>query len=299
MPSNTYGRQVVEALTNKSGSSVAAGDVVIIDTTNNDAFTTNTASGFTGMIGIAQETIANNGTGRVLTAGYAALVNVNASVTRGNYGKTHTVAKQATDAGASRAAGAFCQFLTGGTTPDAHVFGLADASTSSSGVPAGTSFPGSPATNDLYYRTDKALLCYYDGTRWLTTTLYRDVFHYAGSAMPLTTSGTMGRMPPWAATYDLWLDAFYTSTYVATTNNGSNYYTVALIKKDNADAGTNIVTFNTSADTVNNWTQRRTAIGAAYVSASYREFDVTATVSAGAPGSLFWAISMAYRLIVT
>jgi len=132
MPSNTYGRQVVEALTNKSGGSVAAGDVVIIDTTNNDAFTTSTAGAFQGMVGIAQETIANNGTGRVLTAGYAALVNVNASVTRGNYGKTHTVAKQATDAGASRAAGAFCQFLTGGTTPDAHLFGFPDGSAATS-----------------------------------------------------------------------------------------------------------------------------------------------------------------------
>ncbi|HXI80043.1 MAG TPA: hypothetical protein VNM34_04405 [Verrucomicrobiae bacterium] len=132
MPSNTYGRQVVEALTNKSGGSVAAGDVVIIDTTNNDAFTTSTAGAFQGMVGIAQETIANNGTGRVLTAGYAALVNVNASVTRGNYGKTHTVAKQATDAGASRVAGAFCQFLTGGTTPDAHLFGFPDGSAATS-----------------------------------------------------------------------------------------------------------------------------------------------------------------------
>lgn len=132
---NTYGRQIVEPLTNKSGGSVAAGDVVVIDTSNNDAFTTSTAGAFTGLIGIAQETIANNATGRVLTAGYAPLVNVNASVTRGNFGKSHTVAKQATDAGSSRVAGTFCQFLTAGTTPDAHVFGIAD---NTSGAGTGT-----------------------------------------------------------------------------------------------------------------------------------------------------------------
>lgn len=119
---NVYGRQVVVPLTNKSGGSVAAGDVVIIDTTNNEAFTTTTSGGFTGGVGIAQETIANNATGRVLTDGYAALVNVNASVTRGNFGKTHTVVKQATDAGSSRTGGTFCQFLTGGATPTARVF---------------------------------------------------------------------------------------------------------------------------------------------------------------------------------
>lgn len=120
--SNGYGRQVVIPLANKSGGSVGAGDVVVVDTGNNDAFTTTTSAGFTGGVAIAQETIANNATGRILTQGYAALVNVNASVTRGHFGKTHTVAKQATDAGATRGAGTFCQFLTGGTTPDAIVY---------------------------------------------------------------------------------------------------------------------------------------------------------------------------------
>lgn len=122
MSSNTYGRQVVLPLTNKSGGSVAAGDVVIIDTGNNDAFTTTTSAGFTGLVGVAQETIASNAVGRVLLAGYAALINVNASVTRGHFGATHTVAKQAASAGAARGTGTFCQFLTGGTTPDGVVY---------------------------------------------------------------------------------------------------------------------------------------------------------------------------------
>lgn len=117
-----FGRQVVLPLVNKSGGSVAAGDVVIVDTTNNDAFTTTTSAADIKAIGIAQETIGSNATGRVLVGGYAALVNVNASVTRGNFGKTHTVAKQATDAGSVRVAGTFCRFLTGGTTPTALVY---------------------------------------------------------------------------------------------------------------------------------------------------------------------------------
>jgi hypothetical protein len=128
--SNVFGRQVVVVLTNKSGGSVIAGDVVVIDTANNGAFTTTTTGAFTGAVGIAQESIANNASGRVLLSGYAALVNVNASVTRGNYGKTHTVAKQATDAGASRIQGTFCQFLTGGTTPTAIVYPVDLAGTS-------------------------------------------------------------------------------------------------------------------------------------------------------------------------
>ena len=120
---NAFGRQVIDYLTNKSGGGVIAGDVVVIDTTNDQAFTTTTSAGFTGGIGVAQETIANNAAGRVLRYGYASLVNVNASVTRGQYGKTHTVAKQATGS-ATRTTGTFCQFLTGGTTPTATMFAV-------------------------------------------------------------------------------------------------------------------------------------------------------------------------------
>lgn len=119
---NIYGRQIILPLTNKSGGSVAAGDVVINDTSNDAAFTTTTSASTTGPVWIAQEAIANNATGRVLIGGYAGLVNVNASVTRGHYGATHTVAKQAADAGTTRTAGTFCRFLTGGTTPTAYVY---------------------------------------------------------------------------------------------------------------------------------------------------------------------------------
>lgn len=121
--SNTFGRQVVVPLTNKSGGSVAAGDFVYLsDGSNADSFTTGTTNGYTGGIGIAQETIANNGTGRVLVGGYAALVNVNASVTLGHFVKSYTVAKQATDAGTSRGSGTCGIFLTTSATPDAVIW---------------------------------------------------------------------------------------------------------------------------------------------------------------------------------
>lgn len=126
--SNTYGRQVVLPLTNKSGGSVAAGDVVVIDTANNDAFTTTTTGQAQVSVGVAQETIANNAAGRVLVAGYTALLNVPASVTRGHYIETHTVAKQATG-NATRRAGSFGQFATGGASPTGWLWGSTDQTT--------------------------------------------------------------------------------------------------------------------------------------------------------------------------
>lgn len=118
----TIGRKVVDYKTNKSGGSVIKGDVLIPDTTNDNAFTTTTTAGYTGGVWIADETIPNNAVGRVVLQGHVTLVNVNAAVTRGNYGSTHTVAKQATDAGAARTAGTFCRFTTGGATPEADIW---------------------------------------------------------------------------------------------------------------------------------------------------------------------------------
>lgn len=128
MPS-TRGRQVVLPLTNKSGGSVAAGDVVVIDTANNESFTTTTTGRAEVSIGVAQETIANNATGRVLVAGYAALVNVPSSVTRGHYLETHTVAKQATG-NSTRRSGSAGQFLTTSAAPTAWLWGQTDQTAS-------------------------------------------------------------------------------------------------------------------------------------------------------------------------
>lgn len=145
------GRQVVVPLTNKSGGGVIAGDVVIIPGSADDSFTTTTSAANTVQIGVAQETIANNASGRVLVSGYASLVNVNASATRGNYLFTHTVAKQATS-NATLSAGAFGVVLSTSTTPDAVLFGLTFQAGSGSvtsvamTVPAGFSIAGSPIT---------------------------------------------------------------------------------------------------------------------------------------------------------
>lgn len=119
---NIYGRQVVLPLTNKSGGQVVLGDVVAFDGTNSDAFTTTAVASTTAMLGVAQETIANNGTGRILFGGYTSLVNVAASVTNGHVGIASGVAKQAADNGTNRTAGTFLRFLTSGSTPDAHVW---------------------------------------------------------------------------------------------------------------------------------------------------------------------------------
>jgi hypothetical protein len=223
---NTYGRQVVLPLTNKSGGSVAAGDVVIVDTTNNDAFTTTTSGAFVGMIGVAQETIASNAVGRVATSGYAALVNVNASVTRGNFGKTHTVVKQATDAGASRTTGTFCQFLTGGTTPDAILFGYPDSAAGGSGASTSEPYVTTAATGGLSADTVQPLLADFN----------------ASGATPISMSGAAtGTGVSATASAD-------TEGIVTFTNNSYQYWDVAsAIGTGNFDVRVRILAMNLAA----------------------------------------------------
>lgn len=122
---NTRGRQVVLILTNKSAASVAAGDVVVFDTTTDESFTTTTTGRAELSVGVAQETIASNAVGRILVSGYAALVNVPSSRTRGEYLETHTVVKQATGS-ATRRSGSFGQFAKTSATPSAWIWGQTD-----------------------------------------------------------------------------------------------------------------------------------------------------------------------------
>lgn len=168
---SSSGRRVLIPLTNKSGGAVAAGDVVVIDTTTNESFTTTTTASFGGAIGIAWEAISNNATGRVAVAGYVDLVNVSASVTRGDFGYTHTVAKQAA-ANSTRSAGAFCAFLKSGTTPSAWLFGLSDGA-ASAGLSDHSAFtyldptvaaaPSTPASGKMrLYGVTGKLLAYKD-----------------------------------------------------------------------------------------------------------------------------------------
>lgn len=124
------GRQVVVSLTNQSGGAIIAGDVVIVSAANDESFTTTTSASYnTTRVGVALDSIAAAAAGRILLEGYAPLVNVSASATRGHYLLTHTVAKQATSQ-AGYALGAFGQVIKAGTSPSAFIFPVAQVGTS-------------------------------------------------------------------------------------------------------------------------------------------------------------------------
>jgi len=105
-------------LTNKSGGTVNAGDVVIFDKTNASAFTTTTTQGDMRILGVAKETIANNASGKIAMAGIAT-VNVTGNAAIGAALISSTTPKYAMANGGAKQAGLIGFALTayaGGAT---------------------------------------------------------------------------------------------------------------------------------------------------------------------------------------
>lgn len=174
---------------------------------------------------------------------------------------------------------------------------------SGGGYDEGTSFPGSPSTGDLFHRTDLDIALWrYDGTRWLCTCQHRDLIASGPTAVaPYSVSGTVaGRWAPWHTTYDVWLDAFYVTHFIITTNNGSNYWTVTLLKYQ-SDGGTSatVASRTTAADAASTVVTAEVAINALLVPATYKLMQVELTKT-GTPGNMTTpSFAVSYRLVGT
>lgn len=164
------------------------------------------------------------------------------------------------------------------------------------GLGGGAAFPASPTTGALFYRTDLGWLCYYDGTRWLTA-------HEGAIDSPVVTNisaaGQTGLIPV-RTDYELWVTKVAQWYLVATTNNGSNYWTITLRSVNSSYGGGSAVhTFNTSARTANVWYIEDGAPSATQNPTENSGFDINLVKTAGAPGNLSIGMTVFFRLIVT
>jgi hypothetical protein len=270
MANTALGRTEQALLTNKSGGALVQGDVVIVDTANAAAVTTTTTSAYvSGRVGVVLEPngIANNATGMIAFSGYVPIINLSATGNIGDSVKTHTVAKQGVRHAAPQVAGDFAQVLGTTATPAALLFGTVQLGSGTGlGYSEGTSFPGSPSTNDKYYRTDRNLLYYYDGTRWLTTEVFCIELkrEEVALAWPASATGSPYHRAtlPFGSDYDYYLLDWHWGSFVLTTNNGTNYWTANLHKFDTAAGDVTVVGPTTAADTAGTTYAKKTAINA-------------------------------------
>lgn len=149
---------------------------------------------------------------------------------------------------------------------------------------SGTSFPGSPADADLFYRTDRRIMYEYNSslTQWLS--LDRKYVPFAASRV-LNATGTTG-IYGWLPIFeDVYVESWVTTMRLGATNNGSNFWTLQFFKETPAIASTVISTISTSGDTAANNNVHNVSIAAVVAAASFSIFGIslskTGTPTAG------------------
>lgn len=158
--------------------------------------------------------------------------------------------------------------------------------------PRGTSFPGSPASGDRFYRTDRKIEYEYDGTRWLSVSQHRVAIATNRALSPFSATGVVLDSPTPQAedATNHFLEKIVYETNVNTTNNGSNFWTVDAV----SGGGTSMGSFTTAADTVGTWTPHVTSVNAVYGSGVISVRILTKT---GAPGVIFVTAYCVWRMV--
>lgn len=162
---------------------------------------------------------------------------------------------------------------------------------------AGTSFPGSPATNDRFFRTDLSLEFFYDGTRWLTTELFELLPGVADAFVGGTGLVTLyAALPSDLAVYLVkgWV------TYANFgTQNGSNYWSFQFGTKTEGSSGSTNrgSAISGSADAGSQYHGKSVALGIALTTTEIAVF--CGATKTGTPGSMYFFANLQYRKIST
>jgi hypothetical protein len=174
--------------------------------------------------------------------------------------------------------------------------GRATAATSENG----TGFPGSPAAGDRFWRTDRNIYYFYDGTRWLSVQQFTLQIQNTEGALPTAATLTnAGRATaPWTSTYDLYIEKFEFAGIVGgATNNGTNFWTADLRKGAAGASSTNsISSVNTSAGVTGSQFFKLSSTPNVLLGTTnvILTIDLTKTLS---PNNLFWTAFVQYRLV--
>lgn len=163
----------------------------------------------------------------------------------------------------------------------------------------GAAFPSSPATDARFFRTDRGIEYYYNGTRWLSVQLFSDTIpEVSNIAFPYaaTVAGAERIVAPYAGTYDLWLVELQTAFFVAagTALDASNKW-VSIVQKFTTTVATTVATVTIDSGAVDTWRTNVTAIGA-LLGVTHFTFATTHTKT-GTPGNLYILPRIIYRLV--
>jgi hypothetical protein len=158
----------------------------------------------------------------------------------------------------------------------------------------GAAFPVSPAAGWRFFRTDLGWRCYYDGAQWLTT------HDYTLTILDWQSLGTVNiatSLRNVRNDYVPWPVRATIHTRVSTTNNATNFWTVALQGVNAAiSAADTVYTISTASDAVGGVLRREGITTQALTNRDWFRLQTTKTLT---PGALEVAAHLVYKLIVT
>ncbi len=155
----------------------------------------------------------------------------------------------------------------------------------------GTTFPTGIAAGDTFFRTDLMMWCVYDGTRWLTAHEYT-----AGIYLQATGANSVA-VHELRQDYAPYVMRVAIGYQVITTNNGTNYWTIAVSSVNAAySASTSLRSITTAAVAANSWNNSDAAVGLAPADRARFQIVLTQTML---PGLITAIATITYRLIIT
>lgn len=161
------------------------------------------------------------------------------------------------------------------------------------GYRRGTAFPASPAAGDRFFRTDLGFACFYDGARWLT------VHEYSAPFVETSSGAAFAPRAAIRTDYALYWTRVSLRAFVATTNNGTNYWNIVLQSLDaQITTGTNLYSKATNADGAGAWLVYDAACSTNIAAAGNIYWARVNCAPVGAPGALTLNAVAYYRLIV-
>lgn len=160
-------------------------------------------------------------------------------------------------------------------------------------ISGATAFPSSPATGQLVYRTDRNLLYFYDGARWLTVQEY--AYSLPNNLGTEAYSADGNQLVEIRTDYAPYITRVALTSFVATTNNGSNYWNLNIEGSSLAFANSAILTVTTAADAANTYVDKEQAPTSA--EPANRRFLRLRYIKSGTPGNLSFSCTLYARLI--
>ncbi len=164
------------------------------------------------------------------------------------------------------------------------------------GGSSGTSFPGSPVTGSVFYRTDRHIEYFYDGTRWLSTELHHMPLYFGHNATSFaaTAVDTTFAPNPHYGEYDIYVESATCGYYI---NNTNGDWTVLIRTLTNGLAST-LATFANllgSAGASQFKASRSSSVNTV-VANTVPWFGMNLTENAGT-ATCYFATSLTYRLV--